>query len=71
MQHVEFQGSIKLVGTKSRWSSFGLLGLNALNEGRRSDRTDKAREEVMMWGNVTMGRDIVMRDAETRSYFPG
>jgi hypothetical protein len=33
MQRVEFRGSIMLDGTKSLSSSFGLLGLNALNEG--------------------------------------
>ena len=49
---------------------FRIAGLECVKRGRRSDRTDKAREEVMMCGNVTIGRDIVVREAETRSCFP-
>jgi len=49
---------------------FRITGLECVKRGRRSDKTDNAREEVIMCGNVTMGRDIVVRDGETKSYFP-
>ncbi len=49
---------------------FRIAGLECVKRGRRSESTDKAREEVMICGNVIIGRVIVVSDAETRSYFP-
>jgi len=46
---------------------FRITGFECVNRGRRSDRTDKAREEVMICGSVIIGSDIVVSDGETRS----
>jgi hypothetical protein len=46
---------------------FRIVGLECVKRGRRSERTDKAREGVMIWGSVAIGRDIVVNEVETRS----
>ena len=38
---------------------FRTFGFECDNLGRRSDRRERAKEDVMMWGKVTNGKDIV------------
>ena len=45
-----------------------IAGWECVNRGRRSDKTDRARDGVMTWGNVIIGRDIVVIEVEVKSY---
>ena len=47
-----------------------MLGLECESRGNRSDRRERAREEVMMCGKVMRGRDIVGGKGEEISYGP-
>jgi hypothetical protein len=46
---------------------FRIVGCECVNRGSRSERTDSAREGVIMCGRVMIGRDIVFGDVEVRS----
>ena len=43
-------------------------GWECVNRGRRSERTERARDGVIMWGSVMMGRDIVVTAVEVKSW---
>lgn len=47
---------------------FRIAGLECVNRGKRSESTERARELVMMCGRVFIGRDIVIADADVKSY---
>lgn len=45
-----------------------MLGFECDSLGNKSDRRESAKEEVMMCGNVTRGKDIVGDKGEDMSY---
>ena len=47
---------------------FRIAGCVWVRRGRRSGRTDKARDGVMTCGRVMIGRGMTVVDAETRSF---
>ena len=47
-----------------------ITGLECDNLGSRSERRDNAREEVMTWGNVTRGKEMVGGRGELISWRP-
>ena len=47
---------------------FRILGFECDSLGNKSDRSERAKEEVMMCGNVTRGKDIVGGRGEDISY---
>ena len=44
-----------------------IVDWECVRRGRRSERTESAREGVMMCGSVIIGRDMVVEDVEVRS----
>ena len=49
---------------------FRMLGFECDSLGNKSDRRERAKEEVMMCGNVTRGKDIVGGRGEDISCAP-
>ena len=45
-----------------------IVDWECVRRGRRSERTESAREGVMMCGSVIIGRDMVVEDVEVKSY---